>query len=355
MRKKTTTKLIAFMAISTLMVSFCVTPVPVANAAALTDKSDTMSSLKIDTLSSHIIKFTTPTGANESTDTIIITFPADFDFTSKAISTVSFTHGDTTGEENTETLATSPSETVWGAVFSDTENRVLTLTAPTDGIGAAAVATSDKVIITYDSTNSTNPSTTGSKTIAISGTFGDTGDILVQIITDDVVAVAGTVDESLTFAITDVAIGFGIITSSNGRFATGDEAGQDDTPVAAHNLTVATNATSGYTITYNGATLTSGSDMIDVATVTDDADGTPGSEQFAIGFANGGGDATVVTTYDQELDNYNFVASTTTSIISETVPTATETIGAYYLANIAGNTDAGSYTTAITYVATANF
>ncbi|MEK7113251.1 MAG: hypothetical protein AAB873_00310, partial [Patescibacteria group bacterium] len=47
-----------------------------AQAAALTALSDTMSSQKAATVSSHVIKFTTPTGAEESTDTIIITFPS---------------------------------------------------------------------------------------------------------------------------------------------------------------------------------------------------------------------------------------------------------------------------------------
>src|SRR3989344_6058557 len=109
-------------------------PLQVALAAALTAKSDTMSSSKISTASSHTIKFTTPTGAADSTDTIIITFPADLDFTSKVISSVTFTHGATTGLENTETLAATPSATAWGAVFSGTANRVFTLTAPTDGV-----------------------------------------------------------------------------------------------------------------------------------------------------------------------------------------------------------------------------
>jgi hypothetical protein len=136
--------------------------------------------LKVSTLSSHTIKFTTPTGAAESTDTIIITFPADFNFTSKTIGTVTFTHGATTGAENTETLAATPSATAWGAVFSGTQNRILTLTAPTDGIGAAAVAASDKVIITYDNTNSTNPTTQNPYTISISGTFGTPAILLFQ-------------------------------------------------------------------------------------------------------------------------------------------------------------------------------
>src|SRR3989338_2318848 len=174
-----------------------------ANAASLTALSDTLSTAKKSTLSSHTIKFTTPTGAEESTDTIILTFPSDFSFTSKDISTVTFTHGATTGAETTETLAASPSATAWGAAFSGTANRVFTLTAPTDGVGAGTLAATQKVIITYDSTNSTNATTAGTFLIAISGTFGDTGDISVQILDDDQVSVSATVAQTLSFAISD--------------------------------------------------------------------------------------------------------------------------------------------------------
>ena len=102
-------------------------------------------------------------------------------------------------------------------------------------------------------------------------------------------------------------------------------------------MTIATNAPSGYSITYNGATLTSGGNTIPVATITSDQDGVPGSAQFAIGFTKSG-DATIATAYDQVSPtfNYSFVAGTTTQIVSETVPTATETISAFYLLTLRG-------------------
>ena len=56
-----------------------------ATAASLTAVSDTLSSSKISTASSHTIKFTTPTGTSAAGATIIITFPSDFNFTSKTI------------------------------------------------------------------------------------------------------------------------------------------------------------------------------------------------------------------------------------------------------------------------------
>ncbi len=336
--------------------------VQVAQAAAITNASDTMSTQKELIASSHTIKFTTPTGAEQSTDTIIVTFPSTgttpFNFTSKTIGTVTFTHGATTGSETTEVLAATPGVSDWGAVFSGTQNRILTLTAPTDGVGVATLAATQKIIITYNSTNSINPSVNASPyTIAISGTFGDTGNISVPILTDDQVAVTATVDNSLTFSISDPSIGFGTLVIANARFANGAATGTDGpTSASAHTLAISTNASSGYNITYNGATLTSGGNTVAVATITGDEDGVPNSEQFAIGFTTSG-NATIVSAYNQVTPNFNysFVAGTTTQIISETVPTATETISAFYLANVAGTTEAGSYSTTLTYVATANF
>jgi hypothetical protein len=207
-----------------------------------------------------VIRFTSPTGASDNTDTIIVTFPSDFNFTSKTIGTVTFTHGASTGAEITETLAASPSATAWGAVFSGTQNRVLTLTAPSDGVGAGSLAAADKIILTYDNTNSINATTATTFNIAISGTFGDTGSILIQTLTDDQVQVSATVAQTLTFSISDNSIGFGTLSSSAARFATGDEAGTGS-EAEAHTL-AAPNAASGYTTTLKGATLTSGAATI---------------------------------------------------------------------------------------------
>lgn len=324
-------------------------PLQVAQAAALTAKSDAMSSLKISTLSSHTIKFTTPTGAADSTDTIIITFPADFDFTSKVIGSVTFTHGATTGSENTETLAATPSATAWGAVFSGTANRIFTLTAPTDGVGAAAVAASDKIIITYTSANSTNPTTSGSKTISISGTFGDTGDIIVSILTDDQVAVSGTVAESMTFTLGATSVALGALSSSA-------------VTSGSHTVTLATNAASGLTLSYSGTTLTSGGNTITAMSTA--AASSVGTEQFGINAkdnatpnvgaeCSGTAPIAAAATGYSTADSFKFVSGETVISSAGGINSSSCTIS--YIANILGSTEAGSYTTTLTYNATANF
>src|SRR3989344_5379630 len=325
--------------------------VQVAYAASLTALSDTMSSSKISTLSSHVLKFTTPTGANESTDTILITFPSDFNFTSKTIGTVTFTHGATTGAESTETLAASPSATEWGAAFSGTQNRVLTLTAPTDGVGAAAIAASDKVIITYNSTNSTNASSATSYAIAVSGTFGDTGTITVNILSDDQVAVTATVSQSLTFSISDNTIEFGTLSASAAQYA--DNSAGDASEVEAHTLIVGTNASNGYTMTLNGATLTSGANTI-TAIGSSNTASSAGTEQFGLRMTASGGSGAVTAPYAAAGFAFDSAAFPD-QVASASGASTNTTYSARYLANITSSTEAGSYSATLTYVATANF
>jgi len=310
-----------------------------------------MSSSKISTLSSHVLKFTTPTGAADSSDTIIITFPSDFNFTSKTIGTVTFTHGATTGAESSETLAASPSGTAWGAVFSGTQNRILTLTAPTDGVGTAAIAASDKVIITYDSTNSTNASSATSYAIAVSGAFGDTGTITVNILSDDQVAVTATVSQSLTFSISDNTIEFGTLSASAAQYA--DNSAGDASEVEAHTLIVGTNASNGYTMTLNGATLTSGANTI-TAIGSSNTASSAGTEQFGLRMTASGGSGAVTAPYAAAGFAFDSAAFPD-QVASASGASTNTTYSARYLANITSSTEAGSYSATLTYVATANF
>lgn len=323
----------------------------IAYAAPLTALSNIMSSAKITTASSHAIRFTTPTGAADNTDTIVITFPSDFNFTSKTIGTVSFTHGATTGLEATETLAASPSTTAWGAVFSGTQNRVLTLTAPTDGVGTATVAPGDKIIISYTSANSINATTAGNYSVDIAGSFGDTGSILVTVLNDDQVQVSATVAQSITFSISDNTIGFGTLTSANARFATGDTLG-GTSEVGAHDVVVGTNAANGYTMSLNGNTLTYST--FTIATTSANTASTVGSEQFGLRLVASGGIGAVTAPYAAA--GFAFDSNTfPDQIASATGASANTTYSARYIANIAPNTEAGAYTATLNYIVAANF
>ncbi len=328
----------------------------IANAASLSAMSDLMSNQTISANSSHTIKFTVVTPINAAAQTIVITFPTGFDFTSKTIGTVSFTHGASTGLESTEPLAASPSTTAWGAVFSGSNNVILTLTSPTDGTGAAPVAAADKVIITYDSTNSINPSSAANYTFSINSN-GDTGFITVPVITNSQVAVTATVTQSLTFSISNNSIGFGTLSTSGSRYATNDSLGANSEPTNAHNITAGTNGASGYTVALSGPTLTSGANVIDPITGGTAQALAPGSEQFGIRAAATGGTGAVTAPFNGSAGNFGFGTSPLNSqpFAAAAGATATTTYNVNYAANIAALTEAGSYATTLTYVATANF
>ncbi|MCA9353415.1 hypothetical protein KC842_00900, partial [Candidatus Nomurabacteria bacterium] len=167
-------------------------------------------------------------------------------------------------------------------------------------------------------------------------------------------------DASLTFSISDTTIGFGPLTILNARWATGDLSGSSS-DVAAHTFTIQTSASSGYSLTYFGDLLKSGTDDIDAASITNDADGDPGvTEAFGLGLSTDGS-STIASGYDHNATpasrDWSWVANTLTEIVSKTsAVSSTETISAYYIANINSLTVSGdNYSTDVTYIVTGNF
>ncbi|MDP3964814.1 MAG: hypothetical protein Q8Q20_04145 [bacterium] len=339
---------------------------PTAHAANLTSISDTLTTLTQNVVANHTILFVSPTGVQASTDTITI------DFTDFTIGSVDFTDidlaedddGACDGSWTDKTLAATAAAGTWGAAIASS---VLTLTPPTDAASGeidAGFCVQIEIGTNAASGNAqfTNPNDTNTHVFEIDGDFGDDGRFALDFVTDDSVNITATVDASITFTISDTTTTFGSLSASTGRWAT--ETGADAseiTPDASHTMTLSTNATDGYAITYNGAELTSGADTIcetedvDCSSVSGDSDGTQGQEEFGISVSTDG-DATIVTSYQRDATaSFDFIPDATTSFISETGPTATETFTFSYLANIAGDTEAGSYESDITYIATATF
>lgn len=334
------------------LVAITVFPSTKAEASSLTNLSNTMTSQTVSATSSHTMRFTTPSGAATATSTIVITFPASYDFTGKLISTVTLTHGTSTGLENTETLAGAPTLTSWGAVFSGTSNRILTLTPPTDGVGTAAIAPNARVIITYSAVNSVNPSTPGAYTVSLSGGFGDVGEITNVILSNNQVNINATVAQALTFTLSTTSISFGNLSAVSARFASSTAAGSA-TEGEAHNIVVGTNALNGYTVTASGTTLTYGSSTINAIGGTNTPSAT-GTEQFGLRAVAAGGIGTVSAPYAAA--GFAFATSTFPSALATaTGASANTTYSMRYLANISANTEAGVYTGAVRYIATANF
>ena len=162
---------------------------------------------------------------------------------------------------------------------------------------------------------------------------------------------------SLTFSISDNSIGFGTLSSSTARYASSDATGSAS-EVEAHTLAISTNATSGYTVTVKGATLTSGNDASDTITAMGGVNtaSSAGSEQFGLRMTATGGNGTVTSPYSASGFAYGSDASTASQVASASSGTGVATTySARYLGNISSLTEAGAYTATLTYVATANF
>lgn len=324
-----------------------------ASAASITSFTDTVTNLTASTVANHTIVFTTPTGV-ASGQTIILTF----NNSTSIAAALDYTDIDVKDDGVNVTLAATPSGATWGAVR--TSGTVITLTNGTTAVTAGSVIT---ILI---GTNAVNQSTgvrqitngsAGTTTLSISGTFTDTGSLAMPIISNGVVALAATVQPTISFALSDNTIYFGNLSASTACFAQGTDPGNVSCPTTSEtealNATAATNSPSGYTISVQGATLTSGGNSID-ALASNTASST-GTEQFGLRITASGGSGTVSAPYAASGYAYAASGSTADEIAASTAASLTTTYSMRYLANIAATTEAGSYTTNHTYVATGNF
>ncbi len=342
------------------------------NAASLTSVKDTLTRIEQAQTADHTISFTLPGGASSfvAGDKMSIDFPANFVTLGSGWVAGDFTFNDGTARTISNVgINSAPSCT------AGTNNLSVEITSASDLFVFTACSTftansSANVTITIDGTTTdgtlTNPSSPETSVVAIVGDdkgngFGsddDTASLAIPIIADDTVTITATVDPTITFSISDTAISFGTLSSAAARYATGDGTSTSSDPAAgAHNLQISTNATSGYIVTYKGATLTSGANTIDVpgSFINNDANGTPGQEEFALSVNRQTGTGTVAANYQYTDPDWDFDANTTTTIYTQTAATNTETLEIHYLANIAGATQAGTYTTDVTYIATGTF
>ena len=342
--------------------------VRIAQAAAVTNHKDTLSRTKVSVDANHEWQFVSPSGVDATTDTIVYEFDVagtTFDLTGVVLGDIDLLEDtDTTPGDCAGTLT---QEVLVSADTAATDEWLVTIdtTADTITVGPAAVndtaatTAANACVILRVGTNATggtdqinNPATAGSYRMGITGAFGDTGEATVTILADDQVAVSATVAQSLTFSISDTTIGFGTLSSTASRYATGDLAGSA-TEGEAHTLIASTNSGAGYTITVDGNTLTSGSYTITAIGPTNTAPAT-GTEQYGLRMTASGGSGTVSAPYAAAgfaLDTAAFPDE----VASATGASADTTYSVRYVANIAGNTEAGSYTSTLTYIATGNF
>ena len=330
-------------------------------AAAMTTLSDTQSSLKVSTLSDHTIQFVTPTGISAG-GSIAITFPSGYATGTFAIANFDF--GTSTSATCSgflqEPISTSASGATWGILQATSTITIVSGTATIPANRCLQLKIGSNAITAASGTSQiTNPSSPGAYSITIAASNGDTGTITQNIITDDTVSVSATVQQSISFSLSTTTIYFGNLSSGAVKYASSTNTSGDTIETIAHTITVSTNAPSGYNLSIRGQTLTS----LQFATNTitgigsTAASSTAGTEQFGIrATSTGGTGATIDPTYNFTT-SYGFDASATTSAPLAVGSGATNptTFGLRYIANIAGTTEAGTYTASLVYVATANF
>lgn len=330
-----------------------------AQAASLTTLSDNLSRLAATTLSDHTIQFITPTGVVSLSQTITLTFNSFTTVTAVTASDVNInvSAGASCASFSSRTVAGAAGADVWGVSSATT---VVTLTAPSSGtIGTSGVPAGRCIQVKIGSnaggtTRITNPGA-GQATISVAGTFGDTGTIAVPIISNDQVSLTATVNPTISFSLSQNAVGFGTLTTSNGRWAT--NGGGSATPATSLTATAGTNGTSGYSIYVQGSTLTSGANTI--AALGSSTASSPGTAQFGINVSvnsTGTGTPTATAPYSTGSQYaYTATASTQTQIASNNAPDSNSVFNISYLANISAGTPAGSYAATHTYTATGNF
>lgn len=162
------------------------------------------------------------------------------------------------------------------------------------------------------------------------------------------ITVTASVEETLSFTLAAATVSLGTLTSST-------------TGTGTSTMSASTNAASGYAISVNGGTLTSGSNTI--TALGSNAASTQGDSQFGINLVanstpsigsdvSGSGSGVAADNYDTA-DSFRFVSGETVASADGATNSNTYTVS--YIANIPGNQAAGSYSTTLTYVATATF
>jgi hypothetical protein len=343
--------IITFLIITTFLTYFLTGQVYAGNLSSI---SDTLSRIQVAEDANHSIEFVTPTGVDASSDTIVLTF----DDTGDAFNLSGVTVGDIDlavdddgqcdGTWTDKTLASSASAGQWG-VNVNTSTDVITLSAPTDsttGEISAGRCVQIEIGMNADSGANAinNPASPGTYTVDISGTFGDTGAFALNIVSDDQIDISASVDPTLDVIIGSTSCILGTLSANY-------------IETCSYDVTVSTNATSGYTATI----VSDGLLRNDFDDINNAAGGTveKGSEEYGIGTSKSGQDIiqnSVCT--DHDTGSSQPASALTTSaqqFASSTAPISKDITTMCHLASVSGATPAGSYNQVATIVVTSYY
>ena len=247
-------------------------------------------------------------------------------------------------------------------------------------ISRAAAAITAGSVVRIQLNNVTNPSqanyTFFVRITTYTGNDGATGQVdfgTVAASTANQIQLEGVMPESLIFC-TGQTVSVDCLTVTNGIIYFNQLFSSIDTATATSQMAASTNADSGYVITVNGPTLTSGSNTIPALTapgasvkgvgqfgmnlklnttatstvaVGAEVDPTPNGTDLR-GHAKAGYDA---------VDQFKFVTGETVAASDFNVPgpTNSQRYTVSYIVNASGNQSPGTYTTTLTYICTPTF
>ena len=275
------------------------------------------------------------------------------------------------------TLGSQAGVTGWSSIVNTTNGSPYLTRAST----VAMTLTPD----TYQINTITNPTTTNqtffvriSTYVATNATGSaiDTGTVTASTATQ--IILTGTMPESLIFCAGATITTTGGIpdctTATAGAVSFNQLFSPTDTATATSQMAASTNAGSGYSITVNGPTLTSGANTIPA--MTSSGVGVRGTGQFGMNLklnttatstvavgaeiaaaSNGTSLRGQAATGYNTVDNFKFNSgdSIANSANGGAGPTNAQIYTASYIVNVAGNQASGTYTSTVTYICTATY
>ena len=367
--KRTARLLLGIFGVSIIIYSLL--PSGSASAAQITNRSLTLQAgasdggSKAGGIVNHLFSFTIPTTGNVGSIQFLYCTTASGTCTTPAgLVTTSASMG-------TQTGATS-----------------FTLNNTTNGapyITRSAASISSGTAVTYQFLSVTNP-TTANQTFYVristfvstnvTGGSTDTGTVAASTATQ--IVLTGTMPESLIFCTGGTVSTTGGVpdcsTATSGAVTFNQLFSPTDTATATSQMAASTNAGSGYAITVNGPTLTSGSHTI--AAMSSAGVGVRGTSQFGVNLkantittsnpavgtevapaANGTNFKGQAATGYNTVDNFKFTSGDTVanSANGGAGPTDAQIFTSSYIVNVSGSQTAGTYTTTLTYICTATY
>lgn len=346
----------------------------VAHAAQITDRKLTLQSGATDGgakpggVVNHFFEFTVPGGAD--------------------VASIKFEYCTTA---SVDTCVTPTGLVTTNATLGSEDGATgFTLNRATNGapyLTRTAASIAANTPLKYQLQSITNPTATNTTFFVRITTHGDTAATDTAIDSGSVAAstandivLTGVMPESLIFCtgrtITTNAGGIpDCTTATSGSITFNQLFSPTDTSTATSQMAASTNAGTGYVITVNGPTLTSGSNTIPA--MASAGQGIRSTSQFGINLkANTAATSTTpvgaevaptsdagvnlrgqATTGYDTVDNFKFVSgeSVANSAFGGAGPTNAQIFTASYIVNVAGSQPAGTYTTTLTYVCTATF